>query len=343
MTHLGRYRLVERLGAGAFATVWLARDDELDVSVAIKVLADNWSSNADIRERFLAEARLLRRISDRRVVRVHDIGAAEDQPYFVMDYVAGGTLAELLDHPPVPAEAIHLGAQTAYAVQVLHDHDVVHRDVKPSNLLLDHQDPRDGTGAPTVLVTDLGMAKSLAEASGLTVTAGTPSYMAPEQVQGSDGFDARADVYAVAAVTHALLTGRPPFPVHSLTDVLTRDPALDPVPIAVALGLPRAVDDLLAAALSMDPGRRPDTARAFGDALRRAATTQVDDTVVESPMPDLPSEPPEPSEALELSEPSGLSQPPESPVAWSSVRVAGLALLAFVVFGLGTYAALTLR
>lgn len=270
MRRLGRYRLIERLGTGAFATVWLARDDDLEVSVAVKVLADNWSGDADVRERFLAEARLLRRIDDPRVVRVHDIGAVPegDQPYFVMDLADGGTLADVVEQAarrPDPERAVALAGEVARAVQVLHDHGVVHRDVKPSNLLL----ARGADGASRVVVADLGMAKSLAEASGLTLTAGTPAWMAPEQVRGSAGFDARADVYAVAAVTHALLTGRPPFALASVKEVALR--TAPPEPVAASLGLPDAVDGLLASSLDPDPARRPASAAAFARLLDRAA------------------------------------------------------------------------
>lgn len=269
MRRLGRYRLLERLGTGAFATVWLARDDDLEVSVALKVLADNWSGDADVRERFLAEARLLRRIDDPRVVRVHDIGTVPDgdQPYFVMDLADGGTLADVVEEAarrPDPARAVALAREVAGAVQVLHDHGVVHRDVKPSNLLL----TRGADGTPRVVVADLGMAKSLSEASGLTLTAGTPAWMAPEQVRGSGGFDARADVYAVAAVTYALLTGRPPFALESVKEVGLR--TAPPRPVAAAVGLPDAVDGLLASALDPDPDRRPASAAAFARLLTRA-------------------------------------------------------------------------
>ena len=195
MRKLGRYLLEDRLGAGSFATVWRAYDPELDTDVAVKVLADNWAANADVRQRFLAEARLLRRISSPRVVRVHDVGVQDDRPFFVMDYVRGGTLAEKVGHCR-PAEALQLAAEAGHAVQVLHDAGVVHRDIKPSNLLLDV-----GRTPPAVLVADLGSAKQLADASGLTVTTGTPAYMAPEQALQTGGFDGRADVYALGVVT----------------------------------------------------------------------------------------------------------------------------------------------
>ncbi|MET9911748.1 serine/threonine-protein kinase [Streptomyces sp. NPDC006476] len=261
MRKLGRYLLEDRLGAGSFATVWRAYDPELDTDVAVKVLADNWASNADVRQRFLAEARLLRRISSPRVVRVHDVGVQDDRPYFVMDYVRGGTLAEKVGHCR-PEEALRLAAEAGYAVQVLHDAGVVHRDIKPSNLLLDV-----GRTPAAVLVADLGSAKQLADASGLTVTTGTPAYMAPEQALQTGGFDNRADVYALGVVAYELLTGRKPFgPAGRATLAPTQTPP-PPPRVPSELGAPNGIDTLLRAALSAKPENRPQTAQSFADAL----------------------------------------------------------------------------
>ncbi|MFE9448938.1 serine/threonine-protein kinase [Streptomyces sp. NPDC006739] len=270
MRKLGRYLLEDRLGAGSFATVWKAYDPELDTVVAVKVLADNWASNADVRQRFLAEARLLRRISDPRVVRVHDVGVQDDRPYFVMDYVRGGTLAEKVGQCG-PAEALQLAAEAGYAVQVLHDAGVVHRDVKPSNLLLD-----TASTPAAVLVADLGSAKQLADASGLTVTTGTPAYMAPEQAFQTGGFDGRADVYALGVVAYELLTGCKPFGSGgraTLATVQASPPTLPSIPRE--LGVPNGIDTLLRAALSVSPEDRPRTARAFADALLSQGDEEV--------------------------------------------------------------------
>lgn len=261
MNHIGRYRLVRVLGSGAFATVWLARDDDLDVDVAIKVLAENWSADAGVRERFLDEARLLRRISSPRVVRVHDVGVHGGQPYFVMDHVARGTLADAAPTGWPPDVALWLGAEACFATQVLHEAGVLHRDIKPSNLLLAGQDPR-----PTVLVADLGLAKAIAEGSGYTVTAGTPAYVAPEQAGGRT-LDARTDVYSLAVVTYELLCGRRPFPPAGTGELPVAAVGRRPPPVARALGLPVGLDALLAAALTPDPGRRPASAADLGQAL----------------------------------------------------------------------------
>jgi len=248
MEQIGRYRLDAVHGVGAFATVWRGHDPDLDAPVAVKVLADNWAHHADVRERFLEEARLLRRIQDPRVVRVHDVGVEDDRPYFVMDFVPGGTVGDKVG--ALDAEgARSLSIASCLAVQALHDHDVLHRDVKPSNLLLDD--------SGNVLVSDLGSAKRLAEASGVTVTTGTPAYMAPEQAYGRS-LDARTDVYALGVLAFQLLTGRLPF------DGPLGRTASDRVD---STGAGTHVDRAVASALAVSPDHRPTSASAFADAL----------------------------------------------------------------------------
>lgn len=286
MESLGRYRLLGRLGSGGFSTVWLGFDDDLDIHVAIKVLADNWVGRGDISQRFLEEARLLRRVADTRVVRVHDISWQSERPYFVMDYVSGGTLAEL-DLPLPAAQALALASEIARAVQVIHDHEVIHRDVKPSNVLL--------TGGPDarVVIADLGMAKRLAESSGVTMAVGTPSFMAPEQAHGQTGLDVRVDVYAVAAVGYLLLTGHRPFPESQTpVDVAMRPPTAAPGSLAGQLREADAtldvvaLDELLRVALAYDPARRPATAAALADQLDALAEASVSPQPAETrPLP----------------------------------------------------------
>ncbi|MEJ7635474.1 serine/threonine-protein kinase [Aeromicrobium sp.] len=262
MRHIGRYRLDAVEGVGAFATVWRGFDTELEIRVAVKVLAENWAHHADVRERFLAEARLLRRIHDPRVVRVHDIGMHEDRPFFVMDFVPGGTIADRVKAKATTAEALRLAAESARAVQVLHDAGVLHRDVKPTNLLV-------GEGE-RVLVADLGSAKRLAEASGVTVTTGTPAYMAPEQARGAP-VDARSDVYSLGAVAYELLAGHPPYDAGDPRSLLTRPVDSRPAALARAHQLPRTLDHVLASALATRPADRPASAGELADALEQVA------------------------------------------------------------------------
>jgi serine/threonine protein kinase len=205
---IGRYRVRRRIGSGSFATVWLAHDEILDAPVAVKVLADNWAHHLDIRERFLEEARILRRTDSDRVVRVYDLGDVEDgRPYFVMTYADRGTLADRLAAGPLPIPlAVQYGADVARGLAALHAIGVIHRDVNPANVLI--CTGRDGIGE-RVLVADLGLAKAAAHGSGFTLTVGTPGYLAPEQLAGA-GLDRRADVYSVGMVLHHLLTGAAP-------------------------------------------------------------------------------------------------------------------------------------
>jgi serine/threonine protein kinase len=278
MRQIGRYRLDAVHGSGAFATVWRGFDTELEIHVAVKVLAENWSHHADVHERFLAEARLLRRIASDRVVRVYDVGTHDGQPYFVMDFVAGGTLADVGDGSLDAADALLLAERSALAVAELHAAGVVHRDIKPSNLLLGAED--DGPGR--VLVADLGSAKRLAEASGITVTTGTPSYMAPEQALGRP-IDERCDVYSLGVVAYVLLTGQLPFDVSDPMTLVTRTAAHRPASIAEPRHLPppldrTSIDALLARSMALDPEARPRTAAELALALahvRAGGTTSA--------------------------------------------------------------------
>ncbi|MEU4419405.1 serine/threonine-protein kinase [Actinoplanes sp. NPDC024001] len=257
---IGRYRVLRRLGSGAFATVWLAEDDVLESSVAIKVLAENWAHHPDVRARFEQEAQVLRRADSERLVRVHDFGELPDgRPYQVMTYAAGGTLADRLEQGPMPVRtALRTATDIAHAVTVLHESGVLHRDLKPSNILFETV-----RGTERVLVADLGLAKAIAHASGFTVVAGTPGYMAPEQSRPGGGLDVRADVHAIGAMTYQMLTGHTPRPGRS-------------APSKLRSGVPRQLDRVVMRALDADRSRRWASPAAFASALNATtASSQV--------------------------------------------------------------------
>ncbi|WP_405563780.1 protein kinase domain-containing protein [Streptomyces sp. NBC_01180] len=311
---IGRYRVLRRLGTGAFAVVWLAHDERLHAEVAVKVMADNWSYRLDIRERFVAEARLLRRANSGGVVQVFDIGDLPDgRPYFVMEYADHGTLDDLLTAGELDVdEALRLTAEAARGAAALHDADIVHRDIKPSNILLKG---RPG-GHERVLIADLGLAKNLAQASGLTVIAGSSGYMAPEQAQPYDGIDPRADVYSLGAVLHHLLTGTVPGPPGK---VLPADELRPGLPAPVVAAVQRAMDP--------DRERRWESARAFtaelerlrelptsGEAAPAPGGSPVPEVSGGSPVPSVPDASPIPSSSGAPSVPAG-SPVPSAPGA----------------------------
>jgi hypothetical protein len=231
---IGRYVAEKVLGAGAFATVWLAYDETLETRVAIKVLADNWARNAGIRQRFIEEARILRRIDHDRIIRVHEINELDDgRPYIVMALADRGTLEdrieELGDNGRLPiGEAIRLTIELCEALSVVHDFGVVHRDIKPSNMLFREVRPHERSAAKrlglelgdeVVVLGDFGLAKDVSAGDGFTVAAGTPAYMAPEQAQATADIDSRVDVFAATAVLYELIAGRTAFASESLSGV----------------------------------------------------------------------------------------------------------------------------
>ena len=183
---LGRYAVRRRIGAGGFATVWLAYDEHLDSPVAVKVLADNWTEDHHVRTRFVEEGRYLRRVESPHVVTVYDAGELDDgRPYLVMTYADQGTLADRLETGGLEvAEATEVIRQVAAGLQALHDRDILHRDVKPANVLF--RSVGNGAAEPGVraMLGDLGLGKALDVSSRLTMIAGSPSFVAPEQAQG---------------------------------------------------------------------------------------------------------------------------------------------------------------
>jgi hypothetical protein len=215
-----------RIGSGAFATVWLAYDEHLDSPVAIKVLADNWTGDLHIRQRFLEEGRFLRKVESPHVVTVYDAGElADDRPYLVMAYADQGTLADRLELAPLDhSQALAVITQVGLGLTALHDRGVLHRDVKPANVLF--RTVENARGSQVVaMVGDLGLGKAMDMSSRLTMVGGTPTYVAPEQALG-EGLDPRADQFSLAALTYYLLAGRQPY--HHTSLAAAENPAPPP-------------------------------------------------------------------------------------------------------------------
>ncbi|GAA2193279.1 serine/threonine-protein kinase [Micromonospora lupini] len=261
---IGPYAIERLLGVGSFATVWLGYDPVLDARVAIKVLAENWSHDLRVRERFLDEARLLRRLEHERLIRVHTVGDLPDgRPYAVLAWADGGSLRDRLATGDLPAPtALRLLGEICAGVAVLHRHGVVHRDLTPGNVLFRSAGP-DDPDAEQVLIADLGLAKALAAASGLTARAGTPGYMAPEQDDPGAVVDTRADVYGLGRLGIRLLAAGPPD---------THPPRPGPqTDLRLRAHVPAAVAAVLARATAYDPADRYPDAAALRAALTRAS------------------------------------------------------------------------
>ncbi|HEX5086645.1 MAG TPA: protein kinase [Nocardioides sp.] len=265
---LGRYAVRRRIGSGGFATVWLAYDEQLDSPVAVKVLADNWSEDHQIRQRFVEEGRYLRKVESPNVVSVYDAGELDDgRPYLVMSYADQGTLADRLEVDGLTvAQAMEVVRQVGAGLQALHDRDILHRDIKPANVLFRSV---DGPTGQTVraMVGDLGLGKALDMSSRLTMIAGTPTYIAPEQAS-AQAPDARADQYSLAALAYLLLTGRPPFAHASLSDAM--HPAELPPASTPERPFPPEVDQVLRRGLARSREDRYSSVTEFVRALDRA-------------------------------------------------------------------------
>lgn len=248
----GRYRVERELGHGAMANVVLARDEELGRLVAVKLLDERFAADHEFRARFTREGRLAARLSHPNVVAVFDAGEADGRPYIVMEYVDGATLEELLraEGPFAPDEVRVIAQQIAAGLEQAHSQGLVHRDLKPGNLI------RRSDG--TIKIADFGIARGshgteLTEAGTIL---GTAAYLAPEQAEGGR-VTPRTDLYALGVVLYELLTGQRPWRVNSLADLGHRrtEPAPE-LPPHVPADLRRAIGR----ALEPDPADRPASA-----------------------------------------------------------------------------------
>ncbi len=277
-SRFGRYQVLERMGAGGFASVYAAYDPELESEVAVKVLAENHSANTLVRRRFVAEARVARRLGNDRLIGVFDLGETDDgRPYVVMELARRGTLRQRLVRTGRPGrdDLIRLIDELGACMAAIHAKGVVHRDIKPSNLLFRVRGERGGEPARLIeddeqlVLADFGLARDISDGvSSATIGGGTEGYMAPEQAHTDGKADTRADIYAATVVVAELTTGRHP----QRLDLATAD-------------ITTPMLEVLTRSLAVDREQRPATAddwrralrEAYADDLRPGAPVTVDE------------------------------------------------------------------
>jgi serine/threonine-protein kinase len=260
------YQIRALLGRGGMATVYRAFDPTFDREVAIKVLASELADNTRFRELFDKEAKVIASLDHPAIVPVHDYGEHEGLPYLVMRFMDGGSLADRLAAGPLDLrEIVRIVAALAPALDKAHAKKVVHRDLKPGNILFD----ADGNPA----IADFGIAMLIeAGSSQAAEPIGTPAYMSPEQATGSAALDRRSDIYSLGVMLYEMLTGARPYESET-TIVQARQHAVDPVPHLrdAAPGLSHKIDRIAARAMAKQPGDRYATAGELARELQRAA------------------------------------------------------------------------
>jgi eukaryotic-like serine/threonine-protein kinase len=328
MTKLaGRYELGPQIERGGMAIVYRATDTVLNREVAVKVLAGALARDEGFVRRFEREARNVARLSHPNVVQVFDAGSEDDTHFMVMELVEGTTLAEVIEREaPVPADrAARIAADVAEALGAAHAKEIVHRDVKPANVLL--------TANGTVKVADFGIARA-ADSARITQTGtllGTAAYVSPEQAVGMPATP-RSDIYSLGCVLFEMLTGRPPFTAETPVAMLQRH-LNDPVsPPSSQASVPEALDRLVVACLAKDPSSRPPSA---SDLRRDLLAATVPDRPGDTMVMEVAEEP-----TLPVAAPGAPPAPPPMPVTapgppwWSrpgAILLGGLLLVAALV------------
>jgi len=268
---LGRYHILEQLGEGGMAVVFKAFDTRLERKVAVKVISPFKQQDEKVLKRFEREAKALAQLSHPNIVKVLDFGEQGGLHYLVMEYLRGGTLKSRLGKPIPCQEAARLLLPVAQALEFSHQRGIVHRDVKPSNLLF--SETRE------LMLSDFGIAKILDAGDALRLTStnvmiGTPDYMAPEQIHSKD-VDHRADIYSLGVVLYEMITGRKPFTAKTPIAVLVKS-ASEPLPNPKLFipDLPGFIEGVLLKALAKKPQDRFENMESFACELRRMAEGQ---------------------------------------------------------------------
>jgi serine/threonine-protein kinase len=261
-----QYRIEEEIGRGGMSVVYRARDLRLGRAVAIKALPPELAHDPAVRSRFTREAQTSAQLAHAHIVPIFDVGDLDGIAFFVMSHVGGGNLAQrLADRPLRPVDEVRrLLCETADALAYAHLRGVIHRDVKPDNILIDADNDR-------AVVTDFGIARAMESGTRLTqtgVAVGTPTYMSPEQAVGDRELDGRSDIYSLGVVGYQMLTGRPPFQAANSMALLLKHVSERPQPIAdLRPEAPVELCDAIERALRKEREERWPTASAFREAL----------------------------------------------------------------------------
>jgi len=269
---IGGYNLLELLGEGGMAKVYSAFDDRMERTVAIKVILPNKQSSAMFLKRFIAEARSLAQLTHANIVKVLDYGEDNGQPYLVMEYIKCGTLKEIMDSPIHWKQAAAILAPVARALEYVHHQRIVHRDVKPANILIDENDQP--------MLSDFGVVKlfegnDLLEATAAGVGIGTPDYMSPEQGKGKE-VDFHADIYALGVVYFEMVTGQKPYTADTPMAVVIKHVTDSfPSPRRIQKNLPDFVEEVIFKAVKKNPADRYASMTEFAEALEELARSEA--------------------------------------------------------------------
>ncbi|MBZ5604310.1 MAG: protein kinase [Acidobacteriia bacterium] len=258
----GRYEILKLLGEGGMGAVYKARDNEVDRLIAVKVIRPELASHSSVLQRFKQELILARSVTHRNVIRIYDLGVAEGCRFITMEFVEGRDLSSVLEERKLgPEEAVKVTRQICAALEVAHAEGVVHRDLKPQNVMLE--------SSGRVVVMDFGLARSM-ETTGLTQAGaimGTPAYMSPEQAKGMPA-DERSDIFSVGIMMYQMLTGVVPFKGDTaLASLLLRTQGPPKPPMEIQPSIPKALNDIVLKALATDPANRYQKAADFSKDL----------------------------------------------------------------------------
>ncbi|NIM95990.1 MAG: protein kinase [Anaerolineales bacterium] len=311
---LGRYEVIREIGRGGMSTVFLAHDPVFERDVALKLLPREFLHDPSFKARFEREAKAIARLEHAAIVPVYDFGEEEGQPFLVMRYMTGGSLGERLRSNPLSIDEVEsITSRLGSALDEAHGFGMIHRDIKPGNVLFDHHGD--------AFLTDFGIVKLTQETATYTGSGivGTPAYMSPEQARGDPDIDARSDVYALGAIIFEMLTGRPPYISETVMGLAIKH-ITEPVPsiLAVSPDLPEGLEDVIQKAMCKDREGRYNTAgelaQAFEDCIAEEAEVEpahpefLAATIVEEPEIEATHD-----EEVTLEEAADIPQVPQAP------------------------------